>query len=294
VVAPADAVHVGEEAHELLPVRQERAPRRAVYRRPVRGGGGVDLGLPDAALGHTTVAGLVVEALARTSRALGLRRRRQREEHEPLLAVAAAAADDELADAAPPRDGPRGPALPPPPRGAGCPQAVALRRRAAQPSSSFLLRRRRGAVARARLLQEEPPQLPPLPWRRGGMMMMSGLLRRRGADGGVAEERRVGGEGPDAAVREQLVGRHGGARGGVPTDEGELELLPSVVVGLLVSVIVRRGLLWLRLAGALLLGGGGGAGAFLLVSLHGGCVLHFVGARRSMTTKGSSRAGVYK
>jgi hypothetical protein len=223
----------------------------------VRGGG----------LGLTTVVGLVVVALAHTSCGLG---RRQGEEHEPLLAVAAA--DDELADAAPPR---HGPAPPPPPRGAGGrPQAVALRRRAVQPAS-FLGRRAgadRGVVARARLLQKQPPQLPPHPRWRGGMMMVSGLLRRRRA-GGVAEEHRVGEEGPDAAVREQLVGRRGG---GVPTDEGELELqlFPLAVVGLLVSVIVvRRGLLWLRLAGVLL----GGAGAFLLVWLQGGSPLHFWG-----------------
>uniref|UniRef100_A0A0A9GMH4 Uncharacterized protein n=1 Tax=Arundo donax TaxID=35708 RepID=A0A0A9GMH4_ARUDO len=42
-----------------------------------------------------------------------------------------------------------------------------------------------------------------------------------------ASEHRV--ERPDAPVGEELVGRRGGARGGVPTDERELELeLPLV------------------------------------------------------------------
>jgi hypothetical protein len=41
VLAPAEAVHVGEEPHELLAVRQERAPRP-----------GGDGGLVGAAVGH--------------------------------------------------------------------------------------------------------------------------------------------------------------------------------------------------------------------------------------------------
>jgi hypothetical protein len=150
VVSPAEAVHVGEDAHEILAVRQERPPRRAAVRlvvggvgQPVAGGDGVELGVELGGGGGA--------ALRRGLRfgVIPGRGRRRGEEAELLLAVAVAAADDELADAAPPRDGPRRPALP---RGArrrgrrrrpGHPDAVAVGRHAVQLGDVRGRRRRR-------------------------------------------------------------------------------------------------------------------------------------------------------
>lgn len=95
-MAPTDAVHVGEEAHELLAVRQERAARwdaPGEVRRHLVGG--------DRRRGS---GGMLL--------VLGPPPGRGGEEEELVPAVAVAAAHDEVADAAPPRHGPRGPALP--------------------------------------------------------------------------------------------------------------------------------------------------------------------------------------
>lgn len=238
MVAPTDAVHVGEEAHELLAVRQERAPRwdapGEVRRRHLVGGD----------RGRGSGGRLLV---------LGPPPGRGGEEDELAPAVAVAAAHDEVADAAPPRHGPRGPTLPGRRRGGRrgrgrtrAPHAVAPRRRAIQ--AAVLVRggpeRRRkagGGAALPCLLLEQASQLAPHPRRSGRQRRAAAAAAAAAAatgdaPGRAAAEHRV--EGPDPAVREELVGRGGRARGGVPADERELEVDLQLVVG---RLIIARG-----------------------------------------------------
>jgi len=247
VVAPADAVHVGEEAHELLAVRQERAPRRAAWwdgdaapgevRYPVGSGVCICGGrrLPGAFRGRSRRRRRLLVPPGR------IVRRRGGEEEELLPAVAVAAADDELPDAAPPRDRARGTALPRRrPRGRGRrrrrrpgrPEAVAVRGRAVEARARARVRRRGGGGRRGRdgrgprLLQlEQPAERRPRRRRRWRW----GLVLQDSA------EHRV--ERPDAAAREELVGAC--ARRRLAAHEGELELGVRVLVAGSHVVVLR-------------------------------------------------------